>query len=188
MSASHSLCSHFRDFRCSEAQKEAGQDEFLRSGVYLVNLKRSHHDDRPRHVPNPSRPSSHFATGSTGSPSRRTVIAGRVISGLGVAFLTFDAVVKLLMLAPRSRARALGYPRAPSSASACSAVLLIAYLVPRSAVLGAILWTGYLGGAVATMFASKPAVQPRAFSRPTSPRSCGSDSGCATCAWSPDPR
>ena len=29
-------------------------------------------------------------------------------------------------------------------------ICLIAYLIPRTSVLGAILWTGYLGGAIAT--------------------------------------
>lgn len=84
--------------------------------------------------------------------SRRAVITGRVLSGLGVAFLSFDAALKLLVLAPAVEGTtALGYPsHAVFGIGLLQAVLMIVYLVPRSAVLGAILWTGYLGGAVAS--------------------------------------
>jgi hypothetical protein len=69
-----------------------------------------------------------------------------------ILFLTFDAVVKLVKIAPVVDAFAqLGYPisLAPAIgvlALACTAV----YAIPRTSVLGAVLLTGYLGGAIAT--------------------------------------
>jgi hypothetical protein len=78
--------------------------------------------------------------------------AGRIISGLIVAFLTFDGVTKLIKTAFVIEAmNKLGYPE--SSIVGIGIVLLIsvaAYVLPRTNVLGAILLTGYLGGAVAS--------------------------------------
>jgi hypothetical protein len=83
---------------------------------------------------------------------RATVWTGRVLSGLAALFLSFDAVAKLLQLAPVMEGTVkLGYP--PSCVLWLGGVLLtsvIAYLVPRTSVLGAVLLTGYLGGAIAT--------------------------------------
>ena len=78
---------------------------------------------------------------------------GRVISGLAVAFLIFDSVGKLLEVQPviESEPKQLGYP--PDIVFGLGVTLLscvLAYLVPRTSVLGAVLLTGYLGGAVAT--------------------------------------
>ena len=90
----------------------------------------------------------------TGSarPSKRAVWTGRILSGLGVAFLTFDAVMKLLMMPPAVEAtNQLGY-RASTILliGIIELVCLALYLIPRTAVIGAVLWTGYLGGAIAT--------------------------------------
>ena len=78
--------------------------------------------------------------------------AGRALSGLAVTFLLLDGVAKLLELQPVvDGALRLGYPR--DSVVRLGVVLLscvLAYAVPRTAVLGALLLTGYLGGAVAT--------------------------------------
>jgi hypothetical protein len=84
--------------------------------------------------------------------SRRARWAGRVISGLAVAFLAFDAAIKLLGMPPALEATArLGYPASTVlTLGLLEAVCLALYLVPRTALLGALLWTGYLGGAVAT--------------------------------------
>lgn len=82
----------------------------------------------------------------------RRVWSGRVLSGLAVAFLGLDAVAKLF--APRPVVEGtvrLGY--GPEVIAPLGIVLLISvvvYAVPRTAALGAILLTGYLGGAVAT--------------------------------------
>ena len=78
--------------------------------------------------------------------------AGRVLSGLAVLFLAFDASMKLLQLAPAMEGTTqLGYPASTVlPIGVLQAALLVVYLLPRTAVPGAILWTGYLGGAIAT--------------------------------------
>ena len=90
--------------------------------------------------------------GSYGSRSRAKIWTGRVLSGFVVLFLTFDAVIKLLKLSfVVEGTLKLGYPE--SSIVPLGVVLLasvVAYVVPRTSVLGAILLTGYLGGAIAT--------------------------------------
>ena len=77
---------------------------------------------------------------------------GRVLSGLPALFLLVDAVMKLIKPAPVVNATvALGYPA--TVIVPLGVVLLVCtilYLIPRTAALGAILLTGYLGGAVAT--------------------------------------
>lgn len=78
--------------------------------------------------------------------------AGRVLSALPAAFLLVDAVMKLVKPAAVVEATvALGYPErviVPLGIVllACTAL----YAMPSTAVLGAIVSTGYLGGAVAT--------------------------------------
>ncbi len=78
--------------------------------------------------------------------------AARAIQVLVIAFLVFDAVTKLLRVAPVVEATAqLGYPLgAIAPIGATLLALTILYAIPRTAVLGAVLLTGYLGGAVAT--------------------------------------
>ena len=78
---------------------------------------------------------------------------GWVLSGLMIAFLLVDAVMKLLALPVVLETQApLGF--AGAAIARGLGVLLLActvlYAAPRTAVLGAILLTGYLGGAVAT--------------------------------------
>ncbi len=86
------------------------------------------------------------------SSSRRSVWVGRVLSGLVVLFLIPDGIIKFIKPAPVVDAFAhLGWPL--SLASDLGVVLLLCtavYVYPRTSVLGAILLTGYLGGAVAT--------------------------------------
>ncbi len=80
------------------------------------------------------------------------VWAGRIISTLAVLFLLFDSAGKLLQIQPvLDGAAQLGYPI--STMFGIGLVLLlcvVTYLIPRTAVLGAVLLTGYLGGAIAT--------------------------------------
>jgi len=82
----------------------------------------------------------------------QTIWAGRIISGLAVAFLTFDSVGKLLEVQPViDGTRQLGY--SPDIVFGLGVTLLscvLVYLAPRTSVVGAVLLTGYLGGAVAT--------------------------------------
>jgi hypothetical protein len=95
---------------------------------------------------------------SVQSPALTTTIwkpalwAGRIISGLVVLFLLFDAITTLMKVPQVLEATArLGFP---VSALAVIAVILlvctIIYSIPRTSILGAVLLTGYLGGAVAT--------------------------------------
>jgi len=86
------------------------------------------------------------------SSSRKRVWIGRVLSGLVVLFLIPDGIIKFIKPAPVVDAFAhLGWPL--SLANVLGIVLLLCtavYVYPRTSVLGAILLTGYLGGAVAT--------------------------------------
>ena len=86
------------------------------------------------------------------SPAVRRRWAGRILSGLAVAFLLFDSVMKLVKIAPVVEAtRRMGYP--DGTARPLGLVLLVClviHLAPRTTVLGAVLLTAYLGGAVAT--------------------------------------
>ena len=86
------------------------------------------------------------------SSATKRSIAGYVLTGLVAAFLTFDTVMKLLQLAPAVQGTTeLGYPAGTVVAiGAIKLVCLVLYLVPRTSVLGALVLTGYLGGAIAT--------------------------------------
>jgi hypothetical protein len=85
-------------------------------------------------------------------PSRKALWTGRALSGLAVLFLTFDATLKVLRVPEAIESTGqLGYPASTLfGIGLIQVICLIIYLVPRSAVLGAVLWTGYLGGAIAT--------------------------------------
>jgi hypothetical protein len=84
--------------------------------------------------------------------SRTTHWIGYAISALGVLFLILDAVIKVLRLAPAIEATLqLGYPEhLVLTIGLVELACLVVYLIPRTAVLGAILMAGYLGGAVTT--------------------------------------
>jgi hypothetical protein len=88
----------------------------------------------------------------TQGPSRRTVVAGRIVTGLTVSLLLLDAFGKVATLAPVVEGTArLGYP--PSSVLVLGSIELLCtvlYLIPGSSIFGAILLTGYFGGAVAS--------------------------------------
>ena len=77
---------------------------------------------------------------------------GRTLSGIAVVFLAFDAAIKVLRLSFAVQATAqLGYPaRLVAPIGIIEAVCLVLYLLPRTSVVGAVLWTGYLGGALAS--------------------------------------
>lgn len=77
---------------------------------------------------------------------------GWVLIGLAGAFLTFDTVGKLLRLAPVIEGTTqLGYPASAILPLGLLQLFCLAlFLLPRTSVIGAVLLTGYLGGAVAT--------------------------------------
>jgi hypothetical protein len=78
--------------------------------------------------------------------------AGVALSTIAVLFLTLDAAMKLVLARPVVEAMPQsGWP--VSLAQPLGAILLACvaiHLVPRTAVIGAVLLTGYLGGAIAT--------------------------------------
>ena len=86
------------------------------------------------------------------SSAKKRSTAGYVLTGLVAAFLTFDTVMKLLQLAPAVQGTTeLGYPAGTVVViGAIELVCLVLYLIPPTSVLGALLLTGYLGGAIAT--------------------------------------
>jgi DoxX-like family len=84
--------------------------------------------------------------------SKKGLWTGRVLSGIVSAFLLFDCVMKFSPPAAAYEGMAhLGWPMKLSIPLGCILLIsVVVYLIPRTAVLGAILLTGYLGGAVAT--------------------------------------
>jgi hypothetical protein len=86
------------------------------------------------------------------SNSRAVRWVGTGATAMAVAFLAFDAAMKVLQVAPAVEGTAqLGYPAGVLLPLGLIQVACLAlYLTPRTAVLGAVLWTGYLGGAIAT--------------------------------------
>ena len=83
--------------------------------------------------------------------STKTIWAARIAGGLAVLFLIFDGVIKVINIQAVADASArLGLPEHLALGIGSLELLLVAvYLVPRTAILGAVLWTGYLGGATA---------------------------------------
>jgi hypothetical protein len=86
------------------------------------------------------------------TPNRK-IIAGWVLSGAAILFLLMDAGGKLI--APDmmiANSPPIGLPADPMLYRTLGAILLVCtalYAFPRTAFLGAVLLTGYLGGAVA---------------------------------------
>ena len=78
--------------------------------------------------------------------------AGRILSGIAVLFLTFDLSFKIFPASEAVEATTqLGWPAHHlPTLGIIEIACLVLYLIPRTAPLGAILWTGYLGGAIAT--------------------------------------
>jgi hypothetical protein len=87
-------------------------------------------------------------------PGKRDKTIGWVLSGSLILFLIMDMGMKFAMLQPVIDTSAqLGWPADAGTVRTLATLLLVStalYAWPRTAVLGAILLTGYLGGAVAT--------------------------------------
>ena len=83
---------------------------------------------------------------------QKMIWTGRIISGVIVAFLLLDGAIHIAKIAPVVEASArLGLPIDLAVVLGVIELVCVAiYVYPRTAVLGAILLTGYLGGAVAT--------------------------------------
>lgn len=87
-----------------------------------------------------------FARGSTAARW-----SGRVLTGIPVAFMLFDAAIKFAHIPEVAEASLqLGWPTFLNPVLGVIILGCLAlYLWPRTAALGATLFTGYLGGAVA---------------------------------------
>ena len=99
-------------------------------------------------------PARSSTTSRTSLPSRRSVIAGRVLTGIVALLLTLDAGIKLVGAKAAVEGSAqLGFtPQQVFVIGIIAVVCLVLYLIPRTAPIGAVLWTGYFGGALVTHF------------------------------------
>ena len=84
--------------------------------------------------------------------SKSKLWAARAVGALAVLFLVFDSLMHLTRPAPVVDAFArLGYPLSASiGIGVVELVCVLAYLIPRTTILGAVLLTGLFGGAIAT--------------------------------------
>ena len=84
--------------------------------------------------------------------SKKARRVGRVLTGLAVLFLTMDTIGKLVGSRQSVEGTVqLGFaPEHVMIIGLIELACLILYLIPRTAPLGAVLWTGYFGGAIAT--------------------------------------
>jgi hypothetical protein len=102
----------------------------------------------------------------TASVSKGSLWAGRIMSALAALFLLMDAVMKLVKPAPVVEGTVqLGFPE--SVIFGLGIVLLVCvilYVIPHTSILGAILLTGYLGGAGLTGAGRPSALLPHALS------------------------
>ena len=87
-------------------------------------------------------------------PASKSVWIGRALSAVVVLFLLMDGAMKLVPLqVVIDASRDIGWPGDPATLRMLGALLVgtsLLYALPRTSVVGAILMTGYLGGAVAT--------------------------------------
>ncbi|MEP6573177.1 MAG: DoxX family protein [Gemmatimonadota bacterium] len=97
--------------------------------------------------------------------SKPALWAGRFLSGFGVLFLVFDAVIKLMKI--QAVVDSFGQLGIPVSQAAGIGVLLLlctaVYVIPRTSFLGGVLLTGYLGGAIAVQVRAQAALFPTVF-------------------------
>jgi hypothetical protein len=84
--------------------------------------------------------------------SKKKLLIGRIMSGMVIVFLLFDGIIHIMHIAPVIAAfEQLGYPGSIAiTIGFIELICLFLYIIPQTSVLGAILLTGYLGGAVAS--------------------------------------
>jgi len=94
---------------------------------------------------------AHFMRSDHATSSKR-LWAGRIVTGLATLFMLVDGIMKVVKPAPVLEATAkLGYPVATLSGIGIALITCaMIYVIPRTSIFGAILLTGYLGGAVAS--------------------------------------
>ena len=91
--------------------------------------------------------------GAVAAPTNKMVWAGRIASALPIALMTFSGAIKLTHDPGFAAAWTdkLGWPESTLTSIALLELVCVAlYAVPRTAALGAVLLTGYLGGAIAS--------------------------------------
>jgi len=97
--------------------------------------------------------------------SKGAVWTGRIITGVIVLFLLMDAFMKVVESGPAMEGSVqLGWPE--QAVQGIGIVLLLAtvlYIIPRTSILGAIILTGYLGGATAVMLRAMQPGHPYLF-------------------------
>ena len=88
----------------------------------------------------------------TAPVSKKKIWAGRIISAIPALLLLFSGAMKLMKPAPVLQGFAhFGYPESVIiTIGILEVACTIVYLIPRTSILGAILMTGYLGGATAS--------------------------------------
>ena len=95
-----------------------------------------------------------YAAPSPRGRTAKSVVVGRVMSGIISLLLVADASVKFLAIKPVTDSAALlGY--SPDAMPVVGTILLACvalYVIPATSVFGALLLTGYLGGAIASQF------------------------------------
>ena len=101
-----------------------------------------------------------------------------MLSGIAVLFLLFDGAIKLVPIQPViDSLRELGYPATESFARFLGVLTLLCtalYAWPRTALLGAVLLTAIMGGAIAShLRLGDPLVQPHAVRRLSRPALLG---------------
>jgi len=86
--------------------------------------------------------------------SRARLWTARIMSGMVIAFMLFDGIGKIAKPAPVTESTlALGFAEGHLATMGILGILCtILYAVPRTRFLGALLLTGYLGGAVTAHF------------------------------------
>jgi hypothetical protein len=84
--------------------------------------------------------------------ARQWIWTGRILSGFMVLFLLFDGIIKFMKIQPVIDTFAqLGWPiKFAVPIGIIDVACAVLYAIPRTAVLGALLLTGLLGGAIAT--------------------------------------
>ena len=89
---------------------------------------------------------------TSASTGKKMLWAGRILSALVIVFLLFDGVIKVIEMDIVKQTMAeLGYPvQVAFGLGILTLVIAVLYAIPHTAVLGAILLTGLLGGAIAT--------------------------------------
>jgi hypothetical protein len=84
------------------------------------------------------------------SASKAALWTARILNALVILFLLFDAIMKIIK-EPHVIAASAEFGFTPNTIALIGAILLVCtvlYAIPRTAILGALLLTGYMGGAV----------------------------------------